>query len=181
MWFLLFQDLEYVILTDIGCACVKDLFYCLINPLRLDEGSLFILHIKLVIRNADLEDIGFVHLCPLCVNFGQVFLHSSTLIYNGLECKLFVMNFSFSKLFILFIYFISYLFIFWFSNRYPNPSAFTYERRLFCPFEYALQPPPWYRVEHIAVNKPEVPCGLSELKQYEGPQCFVIPGNHGLS
>lgn len=61
---------------------------------------------------------------------------------------------------------------------YPNPSAFTYERRLFCPFEYALQPPPWYRVEHIAVNKPEVPCGLSELKQYEGPQCFVIPGNH---
>ncbi|KAJ9674490.1 hypothetical protein PVL29_023817 [Vitis rotundifolia] len=61
---------------------------------------------------------------------------------------------------------------------YPNPSAFTYERRLFTPFEYALQPPPWYRVEHIAVNKPEVPCGLSELKQYDGPQCFVIPGNH---
>lgn len=61
---------------------------------------------------------------------------------------------------------------------YPNPSAFTYERRLFCPFEYALQPPPWYRVEHIAVNKPEVPCGLSEPKQYDGPQCFVIPGNH---
>jgi len=26
---------------------------------------------------------------------------------------------------------------------YPNPSAFTYEKRLFCPFEYALQPPHW--------------------------------------
>ncbi|EXB75607.1 hypothetical protein L484_026083 [Morus notabilis] len=61
---------------------------------------------------------------------------------------------------------------------YPNPSAFTYERRLFCPFEYALQPPSWYKEEHIAVNKPEVPSGVSELKQYNGPQCFVIPGNH---
>ncbi|KAF8410026.1 hypothetical protein HHK36_002546 [Tetracentron sinense] len=61
---------------------------------------------------------------------------------------------------------------------YPNPSAFTYERRLFRPFEYALQPPPWYKQEHIAVNKPEVPCGVSELKQYDGPQCFIIPGNH---
>lgn len=63
--------------------------------------------------------------------------------------------------------------------RYPNPSAFTYERRLFCPFEYALQPPSWYKEELIAVNKPEVPSGVSELKQYHGPQCFVIPGNHG--
>ncbi|XP_050364199.1 uncharacterized protein LOC126782895 [Argentina anserina] len=61
---------------------------------------------------------------------------------------------------------------------YPNPSAFTYERRLFCPFEYALQPPPWSKEEHIAVDKPELPCGVSELKQYDGPQCFVIPGNH---
>ncbi|OIW20273.1 hypothetical protein TanjilG_08233 [Lupinus angustifolius] len=60
---------------------------------------------------------------------------------------------------------------------YPNPSAFTYERRLFLPFEYALQPPPWYKAEQIAVNKPEVPCG-AELKQYIGPQCFIIPGNH---
>nr|CAB3455438.1 unnamed protein product [Digitaria exilis] len=25
---------------------------------------------------------------------------------------------------------------------YPNPSSFTYERRFFKPFEYALQPPP---------------------------------------
>ncbi|CAN6466743.1 unnamed protein product [Victoria cruziana] len=61
---------------------------------------------------------------------------------------------------------------------YPNPSSFSYERRFFRPFEYALQPPPWYKPEHIAVNKPEIPCGLSDLKQYDGPQCFVIPGNH---
>ncbi|KAA0060871.1 Metallophos domain-containing protein [Cucumis melo var. makuwa] len=61
---------------------------------------------------------------------------------------------------------------------YPNPSAFTYERRLFCPFEYALQPPPWYKADHIAVKKPELPHWMSELKQYDGPQCYVIPGNH---
>ncbi|XP_044511107.1 uncharacterized protein LOC123229391 [Mangifera indica] len=61
---------------------------------------------------------------------------------------------------------------------YPNPSAFTYEKRLFRPFEYALQPPPWYKKEHIAVSKPELPCEVSELKQYGGPQCFIIPGNH---
>ncbi|XP_011627911.1 uncharacterized protein LOC18446479 isoform X1 [Amborella trichopoda] len=61
---------------------------------------------------------------------------------------------------------------------YPNPSPFTYERRLFCPFEYALQPPSWYRPEHIAVNKPELPLEISTLKQYKGPQCFIIPGNH---
>ncbi|KAJ0640059.1 putative calcineurin-like phosphoesterase domain, ApaH type, metallo-dependent phosphatase [Helianthus annuus] len=61
---------------------------------------------------------------------------------------------------------------------YPNPSAFTYEKRLFRPFEYALQPPPWYKEEHIAVNKPELPRGISELKLYDGPQCFIIPGNH---
>ncbi|KAL3735502.1 hypothetical protein ACJRO7_024599 [Eucalyptus globulus] len=61
---------------------------------------------------------------------------------------------------------------------YPNPSAFNYERRFFCPFEYALQPPPWYKPEQIAVNKPELPFGLLELKQYDGPQAFVIPGNH---
>ncbi|KAL3505208.1 hypothetical protein ACH5RR_035049 [Cinchona calisaya] len=61
---------------------------------------------------------------------------------------------------------------------YPNPSAFTYEKRLFRPFEYALQPPAWYKEEDIAVNKPELPCGETQLKQYNGPQCFVIPGNH---
>ncbi|KAL6880444.1 hypothetical protein ACP4OV_012009 [Aristida adscensionis] len=61
---------------------------------------------------------------------------------------------------------------------YPNPSSFTYERRFFKPFEYALQPPPWYRAEHIALDKPEVPPGVSNMKDYDGPQCFIIPGNH---
>jgi len=61
---------------------------------------------------------------------------------------------------------------------YPNPSSFTYERRFFCPFEYAMQPPPWYKAEHIAVDKPEVPPGVSKMKKYDGPQCFIIPGNH---
>ncbi|CAN4115090.1 unnamed protein product [Withania somnifera] len=61
---------------------------------------------------------------------------------------------------------------------YPNPSSFTYEKRLFRPFEYALQPPIWYKEDHIAVNKPELPYGVTELRKYDGPQCFVIPGNH---
>ncbi|KAG5543415.1 hypothetical protein RHGRI_016222 [Rhododendron griersonianum] len=61
---------------------------------------------------------------------------------------------------------------------YPNPSGFTYENRFFRPFEYALQPPPCYKEEHVAADKPELPCGVSDLKQYDGPQCFVIPGNH---
>ncbi|KAM0899386.1 hypothetical protein ACQ4PT_021269 [Festuca glaucescens] len=61
---------------------------------------------------------------------------------------------------------------------YPNPSEFSYERRFFCPFEYALQPPAWYTPEHIALEKPELPLGVSEIRQYSGPQCFMIPGNH---
>ncbi|KAL4310219.1 hypothetical protein GQ457_01G026290 [Hibiscus cannabinus] len=61
---------------------------------------------------------------------------------------------------------------------YPNPSEFTYEKRFFCPFEYALQPPAWYKPNHIAVDKPELPEGIPELKEYNGPQCFLIPGNH---
>jgi hypothetical protein len=64
-------------------------------------------------------------------------------------------------------------------HRYPNPSSFSYERRFFCPFEYALQPPAWYKPEHIALEKPELPLGVSELRRYRGPQCFMIPGNHG--
>jgi len=68
--------------------------------------------------------------------------------------------------------------IFYLLRRYPNPSAFTYERRFFCPFENALQPPPWYEPEHISLHKPKSH-GLSELNQYDGPQCFIIPGNHG--
>jgi hypothetical protein len=66
-----------------------------------------------------------------------------------------------------------------FSCRYPNPSSFSYERRFFCPFEYALQPPAWYTPEHIALEKPELPLGVSEIRKYSGPQCFMIPGNHG--
>ena len=73
------------------------------------------------------------------------------------------------------------LFLSWLLYRYPNPSAFTYEKCLFRPFEDALQPPPWYKEDHVAVNKPELPNDASELKQYDGPQCFVIPGNHGWS
>lgn len=61
---------------------------------------------------------------------------------------------------------------------YPNPSTYSYERRLFQPFEYALQPPRWYKPEHIAVTKPELPDGVDSLEKYEGPQCFAIPGNH---
>lgn len=67
-----------------------------------------------------------------------------------------------------------------FLYRYPNPSAFTYERRFFAPFESALQPPDWYKSEHIAIDKPEMPQGVSNLRDYHGPQCFIIPGNHGL-
>ncbi|KAG6549218.1 hypothetical protein Mapa_009204 [Marchantia paleacea] len=61
---------------------------------------------------------------------------------------------------------------------YPNPSTFSYEERFFRPFQYALQPPHWYRPEHIAVQKPELPAGVASLQQYDGPQCFAIPGNH---
>lgn len=61
---------------------------------------------------------------------------------------------------------------------YPNPCAFTYERRFFRAFEYALQPPHWYREDHVSVKKPELPDGVSDLKHYTGPQCFLIPGNH---
>ncbi|KAH7429398.1 hypothetical protein KP509_09G046200 [Ceratopteris richardii] len=61
---------------------------------------------------------------------------------------------------------------------YPNPSPYSYENRLFRPFEYALQPPDFYNPAHIAVKKPELPKGVKSLDTYEGPQCFAIPGNH---
>uniref|UniRef100_A0A8R7PYA6 Glyoxal oxidase N-terminal domain-containing protein n=1 Tax=Triticum urartu TaxID=4572 RepID=A0A8R7PYA6_TRIUA len=63
---------------------------------------------------------------------------------------------------------------------YPNPCSFTYEQHCFCPFEYALQPPAWYMPEHITLENPELPLGVSELRQYSRPQCFMIPGNHVL-
>jgi hypothetical protein len=66
-------------------------------------------------------------------------------------------------------------------NRYPNPSTYSYERRLFHPFEYAMQPPISYKPEHIAVKKPELPEGVDSLETLDTPQCFAIPGNHGLS
>ncbi|KAL4649731.1 hypothetical protein ACB092_01G035800 [Castanea dentata] len=84
---------------------------------------------------------------------------------------------------------------------YPNPSEFTYERRLFRPFKYALQPPPCHEQGRMGVKKLDEmpPCyeqqrmapGMTGLKQdkkrtkkrkqslpYDGPRCFVIPGNH---
>jgi hypothetical protein len=64
---------------------------------------------------------------------------------------------------------------------YPNPSTYSYERRLFQPFEYAMQPPISYKPEHIAVKKPELPEGVDSLETSDTPQCFAIPGNHGLS
>ena len=64
---------------------------------------------------------------------------------------------------------------------------------MICPFEYALQPPPCHEKESMTVNKHAVPPGVLEPKQrkknkrkyqkkpisYNGPRCFVIPGNHG--
>ena len=98
----------------------------------------------------------------------------------------------------LYIMFDNMLFKFWnlcFYCRYPNPSEFTYERRMFRPFEYALQPPLCNEKGSITVNKNGVPPRVSELQQgkknkkkyrkqsmpYNGPRCFVIPGNHGWS
>ncbi|KAG7941523.1 hypothetical protein I3843_16G049200 [Carya illinoinensis] len=62
---------------------------------------------------------------------------------------------------------------------YPNPSQFTYESRLFRPFEYALQPPSYAKQARMVVDKPNAPPEVSEpSKPYEGPRCFLIPGNH---
>ncbi|KAG2663743.1 hypothetical protein I3760_16G047900 [Carya illinoinensis] len=62
---------------------------------------------------------------------------------------------------------------------YPNPSQITYERRLFRPFDYAFQPPPWAEQARMAVNKhPGPPRVYGQVTPYEGPRCFLIPGNH---
>ncbi|XP_042966175.1 uncharacterized protein LOC122299793 [Carya illinoinensis] len=77
---------------------------------------------------------------------------------------------------------------------YPNPSKFTYENRLFRPFEYAMQSRSCAEQARMAVDKPKVPPEVSEpskqgrkrskkhprkqVKPYEGPRCFLIPGNH---
>ncbi|MFS7944839.1 hypothetical protein Hanom_Chr06g00516961 [Helianthus anomalus] len=45
----------------------------------------------------------------------------------------------------------------------------------FRPFEYALQSPSWYKDVHIAVEKPELPFGVTDLKQYDGPNALLSP------
>ncbi|KAL0323083.1 UNVERIFIED_CONTAM: hypothetical protein Sangu_1927600 [Sesamum angustifolium] len=54
-------------------------------------------------------------------------------------------------------------------------SSYSVARLLAQPL---LRPPIWYNEEHVAVNKPELPREVPTLKQYDGPQCFLIPGNH---
>ncbi|KAK7829106.1 hypothetical protein CFP56_029585 [Quercus suber] len=61
------------------------------------------------------------------------------------------------------------------AGKRPEISTILQNCAVSCDDAFA---PLWYKPEHVAVNKPEVPCGVSELKQYDGPQCFVIPGNH---
>jgi len=78
---------------------------------------------------------------------------------------------------------------------YPNPTEFTYEKRLFLPFQDALPPPPHYHPTRLVVTKPDLPPNPSgeegarggrgpdraapqPLRDYDGPQCFAIPGNH---
>ncbi|KAJ0789683.1 hypothetical protein HanPI659440_Chr05g0206381 [Helianthus annuus] len=57
--------------------------------------------------------------------------------------------------------------------RYPNSSTYTYEKRLFYPLEEALRSPSWYKKEHIVVKKPELPDGVSDLKQYNGRRVLL--------
>lgn len=82
------------------------------------------------------------------------------------------------------------------NYRYPNPSQFTYERRLFQPFDDALQSRACIEHTRMVVDKPMMPLEVFEpskqgrkrskkrpkkqVKPYEGPRCFIIPGNHGL-
>eukprot|EP00873_Tetraselmis_striata_P039964 jgi/Tetstr1/460228/TSEL_005543.t1 len=42
---------------------------------------------------------------------------------------------------------------------YPNPSDYSYERRLFKPFEDALPPPRHYHPGRVVVHKPDLPPG----------------------
>lgn len=54
--------------------------------------------------------------------------------------------------------------------------------------------PPCYEQQRMAVDESAIPPGMTGLKQdkkrtkkrrqslpYDGPRCFVIPGNHGWS
>ncbi|KAF8040168.1 hypothetical protein BT93_B2407 [Corymbia citriodora subsp. variegata] len=60
---------------------------------------------------------------------------------------------------------------------YPNPSSYTYKNRFFRPFKYALQPPTGYKSQQIPSKKP-IWSKFPELENYDGPQAFIIPGNH---
>ncbi len=93
-------------------------------------------------------------------------------------------------------------------QAYPNPSAETYETRLFRPYQDAFPPPTGVHPGHLVVNKPdlsaehwstnvECTCGAAAaggpgprpicklclkadaLRRYDGPSCLLIPGNVG--
>ena len=59
---------------------------------------------------------------------------------------------------------------------YPSPTPENYEGRFFRTFQCALPPPIGYDPAAISYQKPLG--GLDRLKDYEGPQVYLIPGNH---
>ncbi|EQC35107.1 hypothetical protein SDRG_07341 [Saprolegnia diclina VS20] len=61
---------------------------------------------------------------------------------------------------------------------YPHPCAETYESRFWRTFEYAMKPPLCYDPAAVSTQKPVLPPGCKTLKDYKGPTCFAIPGNH---
>ncbi|KAG9397865.1 hypothetical protein AC1031_016519 [Aphanomyces cochlioides] len=61
---------------------------------------------------------------------------------------------------------------------YPHPDEESYESRFWRPFEYAMKPPIWYDPAAVSTKKPALPKQCKTLKDYEGPTCFAIPGNH---
>lgn len=74
---------------------------------------------------------------------------------------------------------------------YPGPSDYTYERRLFYPFESALQPPASISRNEISYNKSErLPDGpgtsvskeaaFAALREHGGPSVLAIPGTFVL-
>ncbi|OQR90250.1 hypothetical protein THRCLA_09395, partial [Thraustotheca clavata] len=61
---------------------------------------------------------------------------------------------------------------------YPHPDAESYESRFWRTFEYAMKPPACYDPAAVSTQKPVLPPGCALLKDYKGPTCFAIPGNH---